>query len=165
MTGLSPDYHQKSKLLFQSLLRGDLRPPEAKGALDELADQGRDAAESIPRPSPCERIDEECASPAPGAVVYDEKLVKLTDVSLGRKAGLKTLAPSTLDLLEDEADLPKLSLDALKKLAKASSVDIPKQGNKAAILSVLLDAYRTRKSLPSPYTKDVCYSEAAEGYR
>ena len=73
--------------------------------------------------------------------IFEERLVRLSDVPAGRKSILKD-SPASLDLVSSEEDIAKFSLEALKKLAKASSLEHPKNANKAAIVSLLVDVYR-----------------------
>ncbi|NCW90448.1 MAG: hypothetical protein EBV73_07920, partial [Rhodocyclales bacterium] len=58
-------------------------------------------------------------------------------------------APATLQDVGSEEDLAKLTLDGLKRLARAASVDPPKPLNKARLLSSLLDVYRREQQRPS----------------
>ena len=74
------------------------------------------------------------------SVVVNEKLVKLTELG-GRKTVLKD-APSSLDAVASEEDLPKFSLEALKKLAKSAGLEHSKQINKSALVALLVDAHR-----------------------
>lgn len=84
----------------------------------------------------------DCSVPAID-IVFEDKLVKL-DAASGRKPVIIKDPPASLELLSCEEDFSKFSLEALKKLAKTSLLEFPKQAKKPALVALLVDAYRLR---------------------
>ena len=91
------------------------------------------------------------SSPRAGAVspppCLEEHLVRLTDIapSVGRKPALKD-PPTSLAGLSSEEEIGRYSLEALKKLAKSSSLELPKQASKSAVVALLTDAWRGQQA-------------------
>jgi hypothetical protein len=139
MSSLSPDFESKS----QAKLR-QLRIPKNAGVSQVsrtmTSDPSKEAFTSAVAAEPVvvHYTPEEISSD----VVVNEKLVKLSDVAV-RKVALKD-CPVSLDLVASEEDIAKYSLEALKKLAKASALELPKQVNKPTAVSLLVNAYRSK---------------------
>jgi len=139
MSSLSPDFESKS----QAKLR-QLRIPK-NAVVSEVSqtmtsDPSKEATISAIATEPvvAHYAPEEISSD----VVVNEKLVKLSDVAV-RKVALKD-CPVSLDLVASEEDFAKYGLEALKKLAKASALELPKQVNKPTAVSLLVNAYRSK---------------------
>jgi len=142
MSLLTPDFEIKGQMKLRRLL-------EEKKAASALSSQGTviEEVSAVVK----QNLPEEVAEKTPATevmsvvseVVVNEKLVKLADLG-SRKTVIKD-CPSNLDLVASEDDLPKFSLEALKKLAKTASLELPKQVNKPAVIALLVDAYRNRK--------------------
>jgi hypothetical protein len=155
MSLLAPDFEAKGQIKLRRLLEEKKTaptPPSSQKAVPEevCAVDQQDFAEAVPESDLPEMqvaantTDAKDVICDVSEVVVNEKLVKLTDLG-GRKTVLKD-CPSHLDLVASEDDIPKFSLEALKKLAKAASLELPKQVNKPTVIALLVDAYRNRKS-------------------
>jgi len=148
MSLLSLDFEAKSQAKLRRLLeeKKTALPPSIleSAAHEEVACAAeKDFAELLAATDVPEARAEDTMHAA-SEVVVNEKLVKLSELC-GRKTVLKD-CPASLDLVGSEEDIPKFSLEALKKLAKSASLELPKQVNKPAVIALLVDAHRSRKS-------------------
>ena len=154
MSLLAPDFEIKGQMKLRRLLeeKKATSAPSSQGTLIEkvCAVVNQDLPEEVSEETPVEMqvvtaaMDATQVMSAVSEVVVNEKLVKLADIG-SRKTVFKD-CPSNLDLVAAEDDIPKFSLEALKKLAKTASLELPKQVNKPAVIALLVDAYRNRKS-------------------
>jgi len=141
---LCPDFEAKSREKLRLLLQ-QRAAADPGAAVAPLAVQPEPTAS--PEPAAVAAAIEASAvvvAEAPDDLVVNEKLVKLTDFG-GRKTVLKD-PPASLELVASEEDLPKFSLDALKKLAKSAGLDHSKQINKPTLVALLADAHRKAKA-------------------
>jgi len=154
MSLLAPDFEIKGQMKLRRLLEEKMAAsdPSSQGTVIEemCAVVNQDLPEEVAEETPLEMQVVTAAKDGMevmstvSEVVVNEKLVKLADLG-SRKTVLKD-CPSNLDLVASEDDIPKFSLEALKKLAKTASLELPKQVNKPAVIALLVDAYRNRKS-------------------
>lgn len=138
MSLLSPDFHQRAREKRDRLLarraapsvRSDRPPPDGESILgDDL--QADEAAASLP--------------PEDDTIVSD-KIVSLKEVTAAaRTRGTSKDPPASLQELEGPQDLGKLTLDGLKRLAKASGVELPKPLVKAKLVAALEAVYRSHQ--------------------
>jgi hypothetical protein len=136
MSLLTADFEAKSEAKLKMLLGDKNGATSASPCMEVYEEPQRDVSLSDEISTDVMR--------AMSEVVVNEKLVKLTEVG-GRKAVLKD-CPASLDLVASEEDINKFSLEALKKLAKTASLEIPKQANKPTVVALLVDAYRRGNS-------------------
>lgn len=167
MSLLSVDYQQRARAKRDALVearRRTLPPEEGKGEDAEAAaaptlasappeeeGTGEEAAVVAPSaatPPPDQRSPEEKEARAVEDVLGD-KVVSLKEAPPRSRGSSSKDAPATLEDVGSEEDLAKLTLDGLKRLARAASVDPPKPLNKARLLSSLLDVYRRGQQRPS----------------
>ena len=147
MSLLTPDFHQRARDKRDALLleRRGLQvdaPPAAPPVLP-YPPQPESASEPALISRSEQHASEEKESEQAEDVISD-KIVSLKEAS-ARARGSSKDAPSSLRDVDSEEDLSKLTLDGLKRLAKAASVELPKPLNKAKLLSSLLDAYRRQR--------------------
>lgn len=145
---LCPDFEAKSnerlRLLLQQRVAADpiasVAPPafQPEAAAVVVATEPPAAVAAATEPPAV------VAAEATDDLVVNEKLVKLTELN-GRKSVLKD-PPASLELVASEEDLPKFSLDALKKLAKSAGLDHSKQINKPTLVALLVNAHRKAKA-------------------
>lgn len=135
MSLLSPDFHQRARekrdrLLLARHAAGDRPLPCGETILgDDLSTA--EAAASPP--------------PEDDGIVSD-KIVSLKEVAAAaRTRGTSKDPPASLQELESLEDLGKLTLDGLKRLAKAAGVDLPKPLVKAKLLAALEAVYRSHQ--------------------
>jgi len=142
MSPLATDFRARGLLRLQKLklalnLEGEgatacHEKPEEEGALTGTA--------TPPSPSASEERDV--------SVFVEETLVRVADMPapVGRKSAVaRPPPPASLACVSSESELLKYSLEALKKLAKSSSVDLPKQATKPIVLGLLVDTLRSRR--------------------
>jgi len=143
MSLLTADFEAKSQAKLKMLLRDE----NVACSASRRSEVYEDAIEASASPQRDVLVSDENSTDAMCSlsdVVVNEKLVKLTEVG-GRKAVLKD-CPASLDLVASEEDINKFSVEALKKLAKTASLELPKQANKTTVVALLVDAYRKGNS-------------------
>jgi hypothetical protein len=140
---LSPDFHQRARAKLAALLLEAGRAPPPLLAEEALAE-----APPAPALAPAaeQRAPEE--EKAPAEDVVGDKIVSLKEAP-PRARGSSKDGPSRLQDVDSEEDLAKLTLDGLKRLAKAASVDLPKPLSKPKLLASLLDVYRRAAAAPA----------------
>jgi len=152
MSLLTPDFEAKSQAKLQQLLGENCVAimTSQKPSLEDVFCDGSSEVPVIANPAvsflvkECQVLETtEGMNPSCDYVVND-KVVKLTELG-GRRTVLKE-SPASLDLVASEEDISKFSLEALKKLVKASLLEFPKQVNKPTLIALLVDAYRIRQN-------------------
>lgn len=143
---LSSDFEVKSQEKLRLLLqREDCNPDRPSESTVTVASEPsapvEPSAPTEPTVPPSVEVEAE-------SLVVNDKLVKLTDLS-GRKTVLKD-APANLESVTSEEDLPKFSLEALKRLAKSAALEHAKQINKPALVALLVDAHRKVRAQSAP---------------
>lgn len=91
--------------------------------------------------------DEAAASaPLEDDAIVSDKIVSLKEVTAAaRTRGTSKDPPASLQELESPEDLGKLTLDGLKRLAKAAGVDLPKPLVKAKLIAALEAVYKSHQ--------------------
>ena len=109
--------------------------PRGRLKLDELL--GR-AVPSAAEPPAAEPYAAEPLVPAAVATIED-KLVRLE--ARGRRGTLLKEPPASLAALASAEDLELYGLEALKKLARLSGLDVPKSSGREAVLAALREKH------------------------
>jgi len=131
---LDADFFARSQAKYRRLLSGGPEPPEAQPENRELVVEVASGSTAAEPPH------------ATADLVVEERLVRLADVAApGRRPALKD-PPAALHCVASEEELGRYSLEALKKLAKASSLELPKQASKTAVLAALTDVFRSQQA-------------------
>ena len=145
MSLLSPDFHQRARAKRDALLlerrRLQVGAPPAAPQPPPDAPRPEEASEPALSPLGEQPAPEEKDSERAEDVIGD-KIVSLKEASYRARGSNSRDAPASLRDVDSEEDLSRLTLDGLKRLAKASSVELPKPLNKTKLLTSLLDEYR-----------------------
>ena len=130
---LDADFFARSQAKYRRLLSGGPEPPEPQPESREPVVEVESGSAADPPPAAAE-------------LVVEERLVRLADVAApGRRPALKD-PPAALHCVASEEELGRYSLEALRKLAKTSSLELPKQASKAAVLAALTDVFRSQQA-------------------
>jgi hypothetical protein len=131
---LDADFFARSQAKYRRLLSGGPEPPEPQPESREPVVEVASGSAAAEPPQ------------ATAELVVEERIVRLADVAApGRRPALKD-PPAALHCVASEEELGRYSLEALKKLAKASSLELPKQASKAAVLAALTDVFRSQQA-------------------